>query len=298
MLALTAATAAGQHRPAQTTWQPYPVVPVGTTLPSAAAPPVSTTPPPARLVSPPSQPAVGPIGSRVVVYTKPAGEVRPVQAVGGGQQPGTGAEPPLTPEQRVDRAITAPNPAVVFQMQTDQELFSREVPGLLKDTIKNQIEKLNRDEQEGYRQRLEEYRKDPAGKDPPIPPPTVQDFVVNLEGIPLSNWVVMKPGYVPHRALLEPGYVVHRRLLFEEKNSERYGWELGMAQPFISAAYFYKDVLLWPSHLMSTRERYDTSAGKCLAGSPVPYYLYPPQLTVRGGLWQAAAVIGVVMLVP
>ena len=104
VLALTAATAAGQHRPAQTTWQPYPVVPVGTTLPSAAAPPVSTTPPPARLVSPPSQPAVGPIGSRVVVYTKPAGEVRPVQAVGGGQQPGTGAEPPLTPEQRVDRA--------------------------------------------------------------------------------------------------------------------------------------------------------------------------------------------------
>ncbi len=103
----------------------------------------------------------------------------------------------------------------------------------------------------------------------------------------------------PMRALLEPGYVVHRRLFFEEKNAERYGWNLGMAQPFVSAAYFYKDLLLWPSHIASNlRERYDTNAGKFLPGSPVPYYLYPPEITLKGGALGAGAILGVIFLLP
>lgn len=103
----------------------------------------------------------------------------------------------------------------------------------------------------------------------------------------------------PMRALLEPGYVVHRRLFFEEKNAERYGWNLGMAQPFVSAAYFYKDLLLWPSHIASNlRERYDTNAGKFLPGSPVPYYLYPPEITLKGGALGAGAILAVIFLLP
>lgn len=108
---------------------------------------------------------------------------------------------------------------------------------------------------------------------------------------PGTTYVAKTAGYPPATAYAEPGFVVHRRLHFEEKNSERYGWDLGIFQPFVSTAAFYKDVLLWPNSLASGFEVgfWDTSAGKCLPGTPVPYYLYPPGLTVTG----MAAEIGV-----
>lgn len=103
----------------------------------------------------------------------------------------------------------------------------------------------------------------------------------------------------PMRATYEPGFVVHRRLHFEEKNSERYGWNLGIAQPFISAGYFYKDLLLYPMKLASNvHERYDTNAGKAMAGSPVPYLHYPPELTFGGMVIGSTAIIGTVFLLP
>jgi hypothetical protein len=106
--------------------------------------------------------------------------------------------------------------------------------------------------------------------------------------------------YPPWKAIYEPNYVVHRRLHFEEKNSDRYGWDLGFVQPFVSAAYFYKDTLLWPNSLASGFKHgfWDTSAGKCLPGSPVPYYLYPPGLTVTGTVVEAAVVTGVAIVIP
>ena len=48
---------------------------------------------------------------------------------------------------------------------------------------------------------------------------------------------------------IEPAYVVYRRLYFEEKNAERYGWELGMFQPAVSTLYFFKDVALLPHNI-------------------------------------------------
>src|SRR5207249_5848746 len=82
---------------------------------------------------------------------------------------------------------------------------------------------------------------------------------------------------------VEPGYVCHGRLFFEELNSERYGWEVGLFQPMLSSLYFYKDLALLPMHAFTHPQRcYDCSAGKCLPGDPVPYLLYPPELTVTG----------------
>ena len=104
----------------------------------------------------------------------------------------------------------------------------------------------------------------------------------------------------PMRATYEPGFVVHRRLHFEEKNSERYGWDLGFVTPVVSAAYFYKDVLLWPNSLASGAVTgfWDTSAGKCLPGSPVPYYLYPPGLTITGGVVEGLVITGAAFVIP
>jgi hypothetical protein len=106
--------------------------------------------------------------------------------------------------------------------------------------------------------------------------------------------------YPPMRVNYEPLYVVHRRLHFEEKNAERYGWDLGIIQPLVSAAYFYKDVLLWPNSLASgvAYGFWDTNVGKCLPGSPTPYMLYPPGLTITGTVVEGLFVTGVAFAIP
>jgi hypothetical protein len=104
--------------------------------------------------------------------------------------------------------------------------------------------------------------------------------------------------YPPHTVNIEPTYLVHRRLLFEEVNAERYGWDLGVLQPLVSSAYFYKDVLFLPSTLAAgfVQGFWDTNAGKCLPGSPTPYMLYPPGLTITGGAFEGAVVTGLAVV--
>jgi len=49
----------------------------------------------------------------------------------------------------------------------------------------------------------------------------------------------------------EPNYVLYRKLFFEERNSERYGWDLGVMGPFVSAGAFYWDLALVPYQFAS-----------------------------------------------
>ena len=112
-----------------------------------------------------------------------------------------------------------------------------------------------------------------------------------------ANYVLRTGTYPPTQAKLEPGFIVHRRLMFEELNAERYGWDFGLLSPVVSTAYFYKDLLLWPSHLASNwRERYATNAGKYMPGTPVPYFLYPPEITITGGAVGAGAIVATSLL--
>lgn len=97
----------------------------------------------------------------------------------------------------------------------------------------------------------------------------------------------------------EPNYVNYKRLHFEEKNSERFGWELGILQPALSAANFYKDVFFLPTKVASYYRRgYETSAGYCLPGEPVPYLLYPPEVTTAGGIAQVGVLVGLFAIIP
>ena len=103
----------------------------------------------------------------------------------------------------------------------------------------------------------------------------------------------------PMQVLIEPSYVMHRRLFFEQKNTERAGWDFGPAQPILSSLHFYKDIVLLPSKMASNLlEPYETSAGKCLPGSPTPLLWYPPEITAFGGTVGAAAIVGPVALFP
>ncbi len=75
---------------------------------------------------------------------------------------------------------------------------------------------------------------------------------------------------------VEPNYLIYKRLYFEERNSERYGWDLGPLSPFVSAGYFYRDVILFPYRCgIDICRHHETNAGFCLPGDPVPYNLYP-----------------------
>ena len=101
------------------------------------------------------------------------------------------------------------------------------------------------------------------------------------------------------KMVVEPHYVCHGRLLFEELNAERYGWEIGLFQPLISTAHFYKDVLFLPYHLGSYPFRcYDCSKGKCLPGDPVPLILYPPELTVTGTVAEGLTIAALCVMFP
>ncbi len=100
------------------------------------------------------------------------------------------------------------------------------------------------------------------------------------------------------KVLVEPNYVCYGKLLFEDRNSERYGWELGPTQPLLSTALFMKDVAFLPYHVFSDPFRTETSAGYCLPGDPVPYLLYPPEFSVTGAVAQAAVVVTLFAIFP
>lgn len=138
-------------------------------------------------------------------------------------------------------------------------------------------------------------RKTPAELKASTPFPPLRPLVP--PGTPyVAKTVHLEPGQVVY----EPGFVVHNRLQFEERNSERYGWDLGLAQPFVSTLSFYKNVLLWPHNAASSlvTGRMDTNMGKCLPGSPTPYYLYPQGLTITGGVAEGIVVTGLAFIIP
>ena len=113
-------------------------------------------------------------------------------------------------------------------------------------------------------------------------------------------YVAKTVNYPPMNSEYASLYVVHRRLHFEDRNTERYGWDLGIIQPAVSAVLFYRDVFLWPQSLASgcAYGFWDTSAGKCLPGSPTPYMLYPPGLTITGGAFEGVVITGMSFAFP
>jgi hypothetical protein len=97
----------------------------------------------------------------------------------------------------------------------------------------------------------------------------------------------------------EPHYVCYQRLYFEQKNFERYGWDLGPITPVLSALDFWVDMGLLPYHLGTDPFRnYECSAGYCMPGDPVPLLLYPPELSATGALTEAAVIVALVAIFP
>jgi hypothetical protein len=244
--------------------------PIATSTAPSTVTPIAQTP-----AKPLDIPQAAPIGTRVMLpgQTPPVTITRVQGAAPKGPDP--------TPAYRSVEQLN------VFKLTNDAEFNS----GMLAELNNERLKKWEKEkvDKESTGQRAPEQPK----------PLTVADLPETV-GMPKQGTRAQsRHEPTPLWLKVEPSYVVHRKLFFEDKNAERYGWEIGIAQPAISAAYFAKDVLLWPSHLASSLfERYDTSAGKCPPGSPVPYLLYPPEITAFGGSVGAAAIIGTALLIP
>lgn len=93
--------------------------------------------------------------------------------------------------------------------------------------------------------------------------------------------------------------LAHGPLRFEDVNLERYGYHHGLAQPLYSAAHFFGRIpvipYMWGTH--GPGERMYT-LGYYRPGSYAPYQLSRPQLSVKGALLEAGAVVGVGFLLP
>lgn len=267
--------------------------------------------------APPRDTAALPVPDTAPVRTLPAPAPAPFAAPTGFAQPDP--QPPLlktqpevtsTSEKKQDfkikdvdpKEIQLPAREKIFGVAyNDPQLERAVMDAVIQDRIRV-LERQLRDETDrkldtrATERALQELRaiKDPLKLSeyqfPALP-------VVSPPGVPYQPKTLT---YAPNKMLLEPGYVVHRRLFGEQRNFERAGWDLGPLTTLVSAGTFYRDVLLWPAMLASGRDYgfWDTSAGKCLPGSPTPLYLYPPNLTCGGVLAEAGIITGFSFLFP
>lgn len=123
--------------------------------------------------------------------------------------------------------------------------------------------------------------------------------IVFPEHAPTSKTPFVARALAPSQTVVEPNYVVYRRLFFEDKNSERYGWSMGPLQPLTDLGTFLGNFSNLPYNFFSFPGLwFDSNAGLCLPGDPVPYLLYPPGFSVSGFAGQAAVTVALYAIFP
>jgi hypothetical protein len=218
--------------------------------------PASSTPAAAELAPPPPIPQ----SARTLHYQKEVSQLKPASAVLAPPVPAQDNKPLYGGGQDKGGKVMVPDfpampaPEAYFRLETEAELVARENAARKKD------------------------------KRPTLPAFPFQE--------PLTKGAFQPRVFNPMMIETEPNYVCFARLFYEDKNAERYGWDLGPVQPLVSVGKFVVDSAIMPYRFCAfPRLRYDCSAGHCLPGDPVPYILYPPGLSVTGGLAQAGLTV-------
>jgi hypothetical protein len=107
------------------------------------------------------------------------------------------------------------------------------------------------------------------------------------------------PIWAPRHMIAEPCFVAYERLYFEQKNFERYAWDLGIFAPLVSMAAFYGDVALLPYNFAACPcWKYDSNVGHCLPGDPVPLLLYPPEISLTGAIGEVGVIFALMAIFP
>jgi len=108
-----------------------------------------------------------------------------------------------------------------------------------------------------------------------------------------------KREFQPTQATMQASYVVYQPLYFQQINVERYGWDLGVFQPVVSAGQFYGDVLLFPYKFASNPPWHCTAnAGYALPGDPEPLRFLTTPFSWRGVAAQAGVAVGGAAIFP
>jgi hypothetical protein len=292
-------------QPAPTTWKKMPALPP-VPVPPSVVPPLPAPPSPYRPLQPADAPS-GTVPGRTVTYQKPPGTDTTIPNVAPIPVPNANVltvtpQLPSAADAKIPGKFDLPKPApeLAETLKSIDKIDTTSLPPALDRSNVFRMQSDSAFKKRVTSELIEIERKKPRTEGAKFDPVQTTKTYSNFPKIdPLApEGAVYQPktitqNYQPMQARIEPGYVVHRRLYFEEKNSERYGWEVGFFQPALSGLAFYKDVLLYPAHFGSNLfERYDTSAGKCLPGSPVPYYLYPEEIDLFGATFGAATIVG------
>jgi len=92
----------------------------------------------------------------------------------------------------------------------------------------------------------------------------------------------------------------HKPLYFKDTQLERYGHEWGpVLQPVVSAARFYADVFILPYKAgLRTPNECVYELGHYRPNSCAPYMIEPLGFTLRAGLFEAGAVVGLAAVLP
>jgi hypothetical protein len=115
----------------------------------------------------------------------------------------------------------------------------------------------------------------------------------------LSTEVSVERNWPRRHVFVEPNYLCYDRLYFEQKNGERYGWDLGWIDPVVATLAFYRDVALIPYNFAQDPcRKHECNAGYCLPGDPVPYLLYPPGFSVPGTVAEAGVIFALFAIFP
>jgi hypothetical protein len=141
-----------------------------------------------------------------------------------------------------------------------------------------------------WKERLRrEARKGPNPRELVFP----EDPVVSTAVFGVRNWE-------PMATFTEPAYVCYHPLYFEQINSERYGWDVGVFHPLLSAGIFYFDWVILPYKIAAEPWcRCECSAGLALPGDHVPLVWNGPGFSPAGAAAEAVAIgLIVAALVP
>jgi hypothetical protein len=216
----------------------------------------------------------------------------PVQTAAPMRQPIVPSLPVTVPSPARWEPEDAALRAVMFQAQPP----SQRAPG--EETAEYHLQlnppgpqRLFRIESEGSLQ--ERIRQE--GRERPVP-----ERIQFPEEEPVTKNLTFAPRkFAPNQMIVEPAYVCYGRLYFEDKNSERYGWNLGFIQPFWSSAIFFFDTATLPYQMWTNPCRwYECSAGYCLPGDPVPYAIYPKGLSTTGMAAEIATTLALLAFFP
>jgi hypothetical protein len=118
---------------------------------------------------------------------------------------------------------------------------------------------------------------------------------VSYESVLMRQWMGM-------RYCWDASALHHRPLYFEEVNLERYGYGpryLRAVQPVLSGAHFFATVPTLPYQMaMGPPHRVEYALGHYRPGSPAPYRVQYPPLSIPGSLAEAGVIVGLIALIP